>query len=389
LRQKKPSFSYILSDLFPTPQQTSLQRACLYSGEAGRQAGVAWVKAIQASEDTLQEEYIKSLLPLLCHALPRNGVEVEHAFLTILRTASLWEDLRTKTYRRICREVLSSLTAAGIPFMLLGGAVLAETVYRDPALRHSHDIDILLGEADPCRAINLLASVGFVPLAKDVSPAWPNLQCTHKSGLRLMLHRQLFCIPPYQIESMSMWTRCQTHVIADVPVHVLSPEDTLLHLCGRVFLSPSRASLSWVCDTWLLIDRHPSLDWDALLESIVHRHLTLQLAVMLGYVAEELQAPIPQSFLERLYEQASQADTFEYEVALWGVRAGGRVRLKELLLKTQDWRTGAFILKWMLFPSPAYLRSVEQIHLSGLLPLLYVSRPLRYIARSFLRRWRR
>lgn len=344
------------------------------------------MKHLRESEDKLQEEYVKSLLPLLFYALQRNGVEVEKAFLTLLRTASLWEELRTKTYRRICRDVLSSLTAAGIPFILLRDAVLAETVYRDPALRHSHNFDILLGEVDPLRSITLLSSLGFVPLSKEVPSAWQDIQFTHESGLPLVCHRQLFCFPPYNTEIVRMWTRSQTQVIADVPVHTLSPADTLLHLCGCAFSSPS-ASLSWVCDTWLLIDQHPNLDWDALLDCAVRSRLTLQLSVMLGYVAKELQAPIPASYIERLDCQASQADRLECEAALWGVRAGGKGRFKELLLKTQDWRTWAFILKWMLFPSPAYLRSIRQIHPSWLLPLSYVARPLRYVACSFRWRW--
>jgi hypothetical protein len=101
-----PLLADTLSVLLPTPEQTLLLRACLLSGEAGRQAGDAWLSKKQELGDILKEDRLKGLFPLLFSAFQRNGVEVDQAFLTILRTASLREELRAKTFRRICRQVL-------------------------------------------------------------------------------------------------------------------------------------------------------------------------------------------------------------------------------------------------------------------------------------------
>lgn len=379
--KNKPWLSHTLSVLLPTPEQTLLLRACLLSGEAGHQAGEAWLRQKQELGDILKEEGIKGLFPLLFSAFQRNGVTVDIAFLTILRTASLREELRAKTYRRICREVLSTFATAGIPLIILKGAVLADTVYANPALRHSHDIDILLAEPDPSHAVRLLSSLGFVPLRQAVDPEWQDLQFVHESGLPLVVHRQPFCLPLYNATTADLWTRSHRQIIADIPASILSPPDQLLHVCGHAASCTSRESLRWVCDAWLLMTRYPNLDWDTLLDSAQRSHLALLLSVTLRYLAEELQAPIPSAFLDRLYMAASRASTIEREIALWGARAGTRGRFKTLLHLSDDWRSRCFVLKWIFLPSPAYLYSMQQFRPSWRLPFYYFSRPLGYITR--------
>ena len=118
---------------------------------------------------------------------------------------------------------------------------------------------------------------------------------------------------------------------------------------------------------------------NVLFDCAVRSHLALPLSVMLGYLAEELQAPIPTIFLSRLQAAATQADTLEREAALSGARSGARGGFKNLLRRTSDWRMRAFVLRWMLFPSPEYLRSVQQIQPSRFLPFFYVDRCLKFL----------
>ena len=117
------------------------------------------------------------------------------------------------------------------------------------------------------------------------------------------------------------------------------------------------------------------------LDCAVRSHLTLPLSVMLGYVAAELQVPIPIDFLERLRQRASQANTIERELALWGAHASSRGRFKNLLRVSESWRSQMFVLRWILFPSPRYLCQVLQICHPWWLPFYYLSRPSRYVAR--------
>jgi len=377
----RPPLADALSVLLPMPDQTLLLQACLYSGTAGRKACAAWLEQQGERQHEPQEEFVKSLLPLLFSALRRSEIEVNHLFLTILRTASLREELRTKTYRRICREVFLALATAAIPHIVVRGAALSDTVYSDPALRHSHDIDILLGESDSSRTISLLSSLGFARSSKTESPKWNDIQLIHTSGLPLVLHRHLFGVAPYNTDSANIWARSQLQVVADVPARILSPADALLHICGHASYDLSRESPRWACDAWFLIDRYQDLDWEVLLSVAGRSRLALPLSVMLDYLAEELQAPIPSRVLTRLHAVAARADTVECELALWGARSGTRVRLRDIFGLARDWHTRTWIFKRLLFPSPRYLRSIQQIPRLWLLPFYYAYRPLRYTVR--------
>ena len=147
----------VLSVILPTPEDTLLLRAS-YAGESGKLACEAWLKQHQHG---FKKEAIKAFLPLLLRATQKHGVKVDAAFLTVLRTATLREELRTNTYKRICRDVFLALSDQIIPTIVLGGAALADTVYADPALRHSHDIDVLIPEVQFSRTESLIASLGF------------------------------------------------------------------------------------------------------------------------------------------------------------------------------------------------------------------------------------
>jgi len=109
--------------------------------------------------------------------------------------------------------------------------------------------------------------------------------------------------------------------------------------------------------------------------------LALPLSVTLSYLTKDLDAPIPEIILDRLHDAASQADAMRGETTLATALAGGGLSLKSLARVTGGWRPRALVLKWVLFPSPGYLRSAYHVSHSWLLPFYYVYRPLRYVAR--------
>jgi putative nucleotidyltransferase-like protein len=178
-----------------------------------------------------------------------------------------------------------------------------------------------------------------------------------------------------------VWARSQSCVVAGVPARVLSPPDSLLYVCGHASYSNSRESLRWVSDAWFIIDRHLNLDWDHFLDCVCLSRLALPLSVMVEYLAKDLGAPIPPSFLNRLHAAASQTDATGLEVALWGILAHRSGGVAKMIWSGRDWHTRAFVLKFLLLPSPGYLRWAEDLHHPWLLPFYYVYRPVRYITR--------
>ena len=318
------ALSHALSTILPTPEDTLLLRACLTPGESGKLACEAWLKQHQ---NGFKKEAIKAFLPLFLHAVKKHAVKVDAAFLTVLRTAVLREELRTNTYNRICCELFSALSDYVIPTIVLGGAALADTVYAHPALRHSHDIDVLIPDVEFSRTERLIASLRFksVNLPEAGSQHW---EFKHASGLPLQLHSRLFQLSSYTPPLTEIWSRSHNLLNAGVPVRTLSPVDSLLYVCGHASYSSSRHSLRWVSDGWFIIDGYPDLDWDLLLDCAGRSRLALPLSVMLGYLAEDLSAPIPSECLGALSATAANSHAMERQT-LGGTSAVCEGSLKE------------------------------------------------------------
>ncbi len=189
----KPALSHPLSVILPTSEQTLLLRACLHSDESARQAWEEW----QSHRNRLRNGFIgdhrsvRKLRPLLFNALRCHGVEIDKESQTYLRSAYLREKLRSKIFRRICRQILLLLKNEDIPAIVLKGTALAETVYDSPVLRHCHDIELLIRNEDISRAASLLASLRFRRVSQKPKPG-SNFKLDHESGLPLELHSALF-----------------------------------------------------------------------------------------------------------------------------------------------------------------------------------------------------
>lgn len=388
----KSALSHALSVILPAPEHTWLLRACLYSGESGRRGWDVYRTLVDDPVHALlkSKQGLKTLVPLLLAALRRNDIAVDTALRTHFRTAYVREELRSNIYRRILRDVLSTLNAHDVSYIVCKGAALADTVYADPVLRHCHDIDILLPtDDDLMRAASLLPPMGYRRSGEAEDPETRPATWIHDSGLPLLLHRRLFRVPQYDAPFEHLWRRRRRQSIAGVPAHVLSPADNLVHVCIQAASCPaSRESLRWVPDAWNLVARYPNLDWQVVTESAVQSRLALPLSVTLDYLVEELNAPVPQAALDRLWDAASQTDAIGCETALSAALAGSRLDLNRLIQIGGGWRSRALIVKWILCPSPSYLRSVYHVNRSWLLPFYYVYRPLRYLSRRLQLLWR-
>jgi len=373
-----------LSTVLPSPEQTQLLRACLWSGEPGAQAWREWSREIADPAGFLRQEKdgVKGLLPLLFDSLQVYDVFVEGEFRTYLGTAYLRDELRSRTYGRISRDVITALTSAGIPAILLKGAALAEICYKSPVLQHAHYLDVLIRARDLNRAVEVLRTHDFAGVSVAPGSEWRDVELVHESGLPLVLHRRLFRFPFYSVNMEEFWARSQTEMVYGAPTRVLCSSDYLFHICGSVFDLERHESLRWVCDAWFLIQRFSNLDWNLLLECACQSRMVFPLSITAGYLAKSLRAPIPASFLLGLHAAALKAQPIEREAALFAVQTHARGGLKKIMQNCDDWPSRAFVLKWALLPSPNYMRCVYEIPSAFLLPLYYLYRPLRYLLRS-------
>lgn len=291
----------------PSIEQTLILRACLWNNESGLHSWNLWQSQFGDLTENIRQDTrgLKRLLPLLYIAFRHHGVVVDKFLMTCLRTARFREELRSKVFVQIFREVLRAFNQAEIPVIVLKGAALAQTVYMDPALRHCHDIDILLGERNIKKAYDLLSALEFIPYHKDVTPQWETIKFVHNSGLPVELHRHLFLTQNNPIKISDLSESLHIQDIAGVPFRVLTPEMGLIQVCCHSYNMNRKGSIAWICDAWLIIDRYPELNWDGIIKFVQNHSIAKPLFFTLNYLAKELGAPIPQEFLKYLQKQAN------------------------------------------------------------------------------------
>ena len=93
-----PALSLAILRVLPTQEQTLLLRACLSSGEAEREAWAEYRRKGPDLEHLLRRgpPEVRRLAPLLFVALRDSDAPVDKALLTILRTAHLREEVRSR-----------------------------------------------------------------------------------------------------------------------------------------------------------------------------------------------------------------------------------------------------------------------------------------------------
>ncbi len=365
-----------LRGMLPGPDETHLLRAILHRGHSAR---MAW-DAFRGPERDLPGLFRtdtgnrKRLGPLLLASIRENALEADPALLTVLKTATLREDLRVDAYRHIARHVYRALLDASVPFVVLRGAALMETVYAQPSFRHSHDIDLLLPHDAIEAAAAALRAAGLVDAAP---PAWDHGRALrHATELPVLLLRRVFRIPFYRGDHADVAPNGRSWALDGVgPLMRPDATDALLQALVRASSSGGRASLVWAVDAWTLVHGNESVDWPAFEDRARVARAELPVATLLEYLVRELEAPVPADLPDRLTASVDGTRGMRRDVALSGVRRarGDHPDLERRapMPVAHRWTR----LRWELFPSREYLAWAHDDPPAPLVPLLYLSRP--------------
>jgi len=302
----------------------------------------------------------KGLRPLLHHAIATRGWPCDPAVLTVLRTARAREQARMETVARVAQPALQALQDAGVEFALVNGVALAGTVYPDAALRHCHDIDMLMRPEALPAAIAAVERAGFVECTPDDSRPVPAARRVHASGLPLELHVTLLPEPYYSLPVSEVLARTSAHAIWGRTVRTLAPEDQLLHILGLAACTPQRETLRWVCDAHALIRSGQGIEWEQFVRSTVRARLTVPVSILATFLAEAMRLPIPRATLDCLREHATAASPLARDIALAGARAGQDDNFALVHSIRSGWAARAMALWWLVWPSRAYLRHTAQ-----------------------------
>lgn len=215
---------------------------------------------------------------------------------TMLRNAARIEELE---------RVMRALAAESIEVMPVKGPMIAETVYRNPALRVFDDLDILVPSPRIEAARLVLQKLGYgtraIPQFAEVTHHFHDLQYFRDVAggeLCLELHWDLWSPQRFRSDIDGLWNRSRTASVANVPVRILADEDVVLHLAIHRTTAPLR--LRMVCDVAELVrDRGDRLDWEGLVGRAETLGARTALHVVLALAVDLLGAPVPDAVLQR------------------------------------------------------------------------------------------
>ncbi len=289
--------------------------------------------------------------------------------------------------------VLKLFRAANIEAIAVKGPVSAALCYGDLGLRTFSDLDILIAPDDVGTATELLEARGYAPQLK-LPPGWQNQLVRegterlfrHPDGVRMVdlhwhLMRHGYSFTP---GTRGVFARRQTVYVGTHKVPTLALEPTLLFLLLHG-MKHDWSSLGWLTDVAELLRRHPTLDWELLLEWSSPRGPRRFIDVGLSLAHALLDAPVASSVLRRGTSDPAVAHTVErLKAQLLTPPSAGTQSLFDRTLGITYFRAMQcpgdrmrFVHDVVFRPTQHEWRAVPLP--TGLAPLHYLVRPLRLL----------
>ncbi len=270
---------------------------------------------------------------------------------------------------KISRELgrlLRVFAGEGVPVIPLKGLALAETLYPDPVLRPSSDLDLLVRPEAVLAVDGLLQSLGYRRLADahswsfDLAYDRATLYIA-PDGVPVDLHWALLSDPRYawnEREGLTVWDRAVKIRVAGEEVLGLCPEDLLLYLAAHLAVHHALTGLLWYWDLALLMERwHDRLDWPVVLERACRWRARSALYFALRGCESFFGISAPAGVTASLRPRNPRAEVLDRLVRH---RAADRlVRLEHLiaLLLVDRGRDVVASLMHVLCPAPAWVRA--------------------------------
>ncbi|GEM_PF-1625503 len=156
-------------------------------------------------------------------------------------------------------QVLSALAERRIPSVILKGAGLVETIYRDPGLRPMADLDILVPHSRSQEAYEALRHIGYQPVVGAAEQAQMQdrdrqLAALVRAGKPVVVELHTHLVErdsPMRLDVAHFWRGTTEVQIAGHRSQVLTPEYEIAFLCNNFFKDRryySYSSLGQLCD---------------------------------------------------------------------------------------------------------------------------------------------
>lgn len=217
-------------------------------------------------------------------------------------------------------RILRGLEALGIPTLLLKGAALSRTVYREPATRGMHDLDVLVPVKDAARAMDYLQGEGWVAQhfdAKRTIDLFHGCSFLHPDFGELDLHWHVMRSGCREERTAELWAASRQLKADGIPTRALCPADMLLHACEHG-MHPSPASeLQWLVDSATIIrSSGDDFDWGRLVDQARKFQLVLMVRRTLHFLRRHLDPGVQGEALAALdAERVTKLERVEYFLA--------------------------------------------------------------------------
>jgi len=186
------------------------------------------------------------------------------------------------------QEITNALEEAGIATIVLKGHALARTVYKDPAIRHSSDIDILVKPEDIQRCEPVFEKLGYLCPVKNFQTS------------RYFTHHQLFYPQKKGLVVELHWTADHNYNMFstgwldyafenrvkissdDLNCYTFDPVSHLIFLTFHHIFQHQSLRLDWICDIAGLMKSltYPD-EWEKLRSTCVSNHIRIPLEIAL------------------------------------------------------------------------------------------------------------
>jgi len=268
-------------------------------------------------------------------------------------------------------KILNVFEKKGIPIVVLRGLALAQTIYKNIALRVTADIDLLVQKKDLSRVAKTLLELKFrSPQWELITKEYSAELCFAKQGAAGGKYLSSVVIDVHQditssirlkeiikTDAEQVITKARPVRIKDVNMLVMTPEDLVLHLTLRHCFQ----RLTRLCDIAEVIKiNKDELNWQFLLQKAKENRLSTIMYYTLYYARQLLEAPVPGHVLKELTPNWSRKKLLDSVLsrAVYPADPGSLSRTRKYFLQIlmPDRLIDVFLVLWrVMFPPSEWL----------------------------------
>ena len=296
-------------------------------------------------------------------------------------------------------KVLEILSKAGLQVIVLKGAVLAEKIYRNLALRPMMDVDLLVKKEDLFFFDKQMKILGYRP--SDISVNDIDLTSTYLTTIdyrslspnspsfHVHWHFVNSTIPNESyiknIKIEDIWQNAENTKIAGAETLVMAPHHLLIHLSEHALrVTHSLSKLSLLCDISESVNFYQGrLDWDRLIDDSLKFNLSQMVYISLYFASRFLETKIPEYVLLKLRpERLSLGEKIFMNSISKNKRFSGMSYLVHLSMNKGFLKKMIFLGR-TLFPPAQFMAQKNYIPRSKLSYIHYIRRINEVFSRLF------